>query len=74
MIEQKQHDWILNIMDNQHLSTADLREAGLSAENTSLQSEETYKRSRQILENPLFQDEQGRFSDSKFHDFYQNAL
>lgn len=74
MIEQKQHDWILNIMDNQHLSTADLREAGLSAENTSLQSEETYKRSKQILENPLFQDELGRFSDSKFHDFYQDAL
>ncbi len=73
MIEQKQNDWIVNILGNQQLSTADFKAVGLNADNTSLQEEEVYRRSPKITENPLFKNDQGEFDDSKFHDFYQKA-
>lgn len=73
MIEQKQNDWIVNILGNQQLSTADFKAVGLNADNTSLQSEEVYRRSPKITENPLFKNDLGEFDETKFHDFYQKA-
>jgi hypothetical protein len=48
MIEQKENDWVLNLLSNSNFSTADFKSVGLTAENTSLQSEEIYKSSKQI--------------------------
>ena len=73
MIEQKSHDWILNVMQNPNLSTADLKAAGLNTDNTSLLSEDIYKQSNKITENPIFKDENGMFDETKFHQFYENA-
>ena len=71
MIEQKQNDWVLNLLSNSNFSTADFKSVGLTAENTSLQSEETYKSSKQIQD--LFQREDGTFDNEGFHKFYENA-
>ena len=74
MIKQKQQDWVLNIINNPHVTTADLREAGLNADNTSLQSAEVYKQHEKITSNPLFMDENGVFDSNKFDKFYETAL
>lgn len=71
MIEQKQNDWVLNLLSNSDFSTADFKSVGLNASNTSLQSEETYKSSKQIQD--LFQREDGTFDNETFHKFYENA-
>lgn len=73
MIEQKGHDWILNILSNPTFSTADFKNAGLDAENTSLLSEQDYLKSQKILENPQFAGEDQKFDKNKFHNFYQGA-
>lgn len=70
-IEQKEHDFLLNTLQNPSLSLADFDQLGLNANNTSLLDENTYKRSKQITENPLFQNNQGQFDDGKFHKYYQ---
>lgn len=73
MIEQKQNDWVLNILGNQGFSTADFKSVGLTTENTSLLEEDVYKRSKQIQENPLFQNPDGTFNSESFHKFYEGA-
>lgn len=40
--EQKENDWIVGILGNPQLSTADLKAAGFSADNTSLLNESEY--------------------------------
>ena len=44
MIEQKQNDWVLNLLGNQNFSTADFKAVGLNATNTSLLDEDVYKK------------------------------
>lgn len=73
MIEQKGHDWILNILSNPTFSTADFKNAGLDASNTSLLKEQDYLKSQKILENPQFAGEDQKFDKNKFHNFYQGA-
>ena len=73
MIEQKGHDWILNILSNPTFSTADFKNAGLDASNTSLLKEQDYLKSQKILENPQFAGEDQKFDNNKFHNFYQGA-
>jgi hypothetical protein len=36
MIQQKENDWVLNLLGNSDLSVPDLYAAGLNADNTSL--------------------------------------
>lgn len=69
-IEQKEHDFLLNTLQNPNLSLADFDQLGLNANNTSLLDEDTYKRSKQITDNKLFQNDQGQFDDNKFHQYY----
>lgn len=73
MIKQKENDWVLNILSNDQLSLFDFKDVGLTAENTSLLDEDTYKKSKQIQENPLFQNDSGEFDQNKFHKFYEQA-
>ena len=73
MIEQKENDLVLSVMNNMQLTPGDLKAAGLTANNTSLLKENDYKRSSQIMSNPMFQNESGQFDDNKFHKFYENT-
>ena len=63
------NDMILNLLANDSFTVSDFRAAGLSAENTKLESEERYKQSEMIRNNTNFQ-ENGEFSEDKFHQYY----
>jgi hypothetical protein len=41
-MESKQNDLMLNILENPSFSISDFQNVGLTAENTSLESEKTY--------------------------------
>lgn len=66
------NDMILNLLANDSFTVSDFRAVGLTAENTKLESEERYKQSEMIRNNPKFQ-ENGEFSDDKFHQYYLQA-
>ena len=67
------NDMILNLLANDSFTVSDFRAVGLSAENTKLESEEKYLQSEMIQENPIFQDDQGNFSEDIFHQYYLQA-
>lgn len=69
----KQNDLMLNILANPHMSLGDFQSVGLSADNTSLEDENTYLNSTVITENPLFQNASGEFDKVKFHQKYLEA-
>lgn len=67
------NDMILNMLANDSFTVSDFKAVGLSADNTKLESEEKYKSSQMIQENPLFQDDEGNFSEELFHQYYLGA-
>lgn len=69
----KQNDLILTLLANPQFTTEDFQKVGLSANNTSLEDENTYVNSKTITENPLFQNESGEFDNNKFHSVYLGA-
>lgn len=69
----KQNDLMLNILANPHMNLGDFQSVGLSADNTSLEDENTYLNSKMITENPLFQNASGEFDKIKFHQKYLEA-
>ena len=65
------NDWIIANLNNPDFTTADLKNiGGLNLENTQLLPKEQYLKSDKILQNPMFQNESGQFSESKFTDYY----
>lgn len=71
MIQQKENDWVLNLLNNQDFSVSDFKDVGLNADNTSLLPEDVYKQSKQIQD--IFKKEDGSFDNETFHKFYENA-
>jgi hypothetical protein len=67
------NDMILNMLANDSFSVSDFKAVGLTAANTKLESEETYKNSQMIQENQLFKDENGNFNNDLFHQYYLQA-
>lgn len=69
------NDWIIANINNPDLSAADFKNVGgFTLENTELLPIDTYLKSKQILENPNFQNN-GVFDKDKFTKFYnQQAL
>ena len=67
------NDMILNLLANDSFTVSDFKAAGLTAENTKLESEEKYKQSQIIQDNKLFHDEEGNFNDAIFHEYYLQA-
>lgn len=73
-MERKEQDLMLNIIGNQTSTLQDLMKSGLSVDNTSLEDRDTYKNSQMIQALPMFQDEQGQFSQPKFDNQYNVAV
>ena len=69
----KQNDLILTLLANPQFDTEDFQKVGLSANNTSIEDENTYLNSDKITKNPLFQNESGEFDKNKFHSVYLGA-
>ena len=67
----KQNDWIVTNLNNPDFTTAELKNiGGLTLENTQLLPMDQYLKSKKILDNPAFQNDQGQFSKNKFEDYY----
>ena len=67
------NDMLLNMLANDSFTVSDFKAVGLSADNTKLESEERYKQSQMIQDNPLFKDDEGNFNDELFHQYYLEA-
>ena len=68
----KENDWLLNNLANPTFTVSDFKSVGLDTDNTSFESEETYKNSPKIQQMERFQTD-GVFDEDKFHKAYTAA-
>ena len=73
MIQQKENDMLLNVLENPSFSIADFQDIGLDVNNTSLQSKDVYKNSQQVTSNPAVQDNNGNLDTAKLDAIYNTA-
>lgn len=67
----KQNDWIVASINNPEFSAGDFKfVADMTLNNTQLLSKDQYLKSSYILENDLFKNDNGQFSEKLFNDFY----
>ena len=59
---------------NPEATMIDLDASGINSTNTGIKQEKDYLNLKEIRENKQFLDQDGNFSEKKFHDFYINAL
>lgn len=68
------NDWIVANLNNPDFTVSDFQNiADMSTSNTQMLSKDQYLKSDFIKSNETFKDEQGRFSQKKFDDFYNSA-
>ena len=72
-MEQKENDMLLNVLENPSFSIQDFQDVGLSANNTSLQTKDTYANSPQIQSNPLLMNNKGQLDQDKLNKVYAVA-
>lgn len=72
MIEQKKNDWLATLFFSPDKTPQDLANLGITPDNSSLQDKDYYKNIPQIQE--AFKTESGKFDESKFNNYYQEAL
>lgn len=72
-MEQKENDMLLNVLENPSFNIQDFQEVGLSTNNTSLQTKDTYANSPQIQNNPLLMDNKGQLDTDKLTKYYNAA-
>ena len=66
------NDWIVANLNNPDFTVSDFQNiADMSTSNTQMLSKDQYLKSDFIKSNEAFKDEQGRFSQKKFDDFYR---
>lgn len=73
MYNKKEHDWILETINNPDFTNTEFKVVGVNAENTSIGDKSMYENSDIIRNNPAFQTE-GKFSSEKFESFYNYQL
>lgn len=65
------NDWIVANINNPNLDVYDLTTlGGMTTDNTQFKSKQEYLNSNFIKQNSMFQDESGKFSQTKFDSFY----
>lgn len=69
---RKENDMFLNQLNNQDFTAFDFQSVGLNADNTSLESKDTYKNLDYVKNNPLLQSN-GVFDEKKFDLLYTIA-
>ena len=68
------NDWIVANLNNPDFTVSDFQNiADMSTSNTQMLSKDQYLKSDFIKSNEAFKDEQGRFSQKKFDNFYNSA-
>ena len=71
MNELKKNDFFAILVKNQDLNITDLRDNGITPENSALLSKNDYKSMPQVQE--AFKDDNGKFDEKKFNIAYDNA-
>ena len=67
----KENDWIVANINNPEFTASDFKNIqGLSLDNTQLLSKDDYLKSSLIVNNSIFQNEEGVFDKNKFNEFY----
>jgi hypothetical protein len=65
------NDWIVANINNQDFTVSDFHDiADMDINNTQMLSKDRYLKSEFITKNPLFQDENGKFSKDLFDKYY----
>lgn len=68
------NDWIVANLNNPDFTVSDFQNiADMSTSNTQMLSKDQYLKSDFIKSNEAFKDEQGKFSQKKFDNFYNSA-
>ena len=70
-MERREHDIMMDMLANQHMSFNNLVAVGLTSQNTSLQDKSTYESNDWVREK--FKDQYGEFDKVSFDAFYNNA-
>lgn len=70
----RDNDMVAIMLFNPEASMLDLEASGINGNNTGIKDEKDYLKIKDIQENNKFKDDQGNFSEAKFHEFYVNAL
>lgn len=68
----KQNDWFAINLMNDNVDTLDLMSKGITAENTSMGSRESYKQKQQVQDK--FRTESGKFDEDAFNKMYDSCL
>lgn len=74
MDNNKANDLVSLAMVNPDASLGDLMASGITANNTSIRPEQDYIKNPVVQNAQQFKDNQGQFSPSKFHKFYQSTI
>lgn len=70
----RENDMVAIMLFSPEASLLDLEAAGINSNNTGIKEEKEYLKIKEIQESDKFKDEDGNFSDAKFHNFYTDAL
>ena len=70
-MEKREHDIFMEMLDNPTASFDTMVTVGLNPTNTSLQSRDTYKRDRWVIDN--FKNQYGQFDETAFNKAYDVA-
>lgn len=68
----RENDYFLNAITNPTFTPSDFRTVGLTADNTSFESADTYAKLDFVQQNPIFQTD-GKFDEKKFKQYYKAA-
>lgn len=71
-MDNKQNDWVLEILQNPEFTQDDFANVGVTPQNTSIYDKDRYINSKTIQALPQFQT-QGAFDVAKFTNFYNSA-
>lgn len=69
----KENDYFLNTLANPTFTPLDFNEVGLTPDNTSFETPDTYLRYNSIKNNQAFLNNQGQFDQTKFDKVYNKA-
>lgn len=71
----RENDWLVATINNPTFTNQDFKDVfGMDMTNTQILPYQSYLSSPFITQNDIFKDDNGNFSESKFKDFYKNAL
>ena len=73
MEETKRNDFFATLINNPDLTIKDLKDNDITPDNSSLLSKDEYKNMEAVKNCSEFLDDNGKFDDNKFDEYYKSA-